>query len=210
MTLKWNLNTFVFALDEFKQRVANLRGVMESESVQVAILTRPETIYYLTGYSATWIANRTAVFHALILPREGEPKIICRALESKATKEQWTKDPILYSDQEGPWKGLSKILSEMIRAGSRVGIVKRSLTLWQFEKIREIVKDTEFRDLSSQIVALISSPSPNETEYLRKAGEITQKGFAAAINSVKKGASISDIVAEAEHAVYKAGQPDQI
>lgn len=182
---------------------------METEGVQVAILTRPETIYYVTGYSATWIANRTAVFHGVIVPREGEPRIICRALESKATKEQWTRDPILYSDQEGPWKGLSKMLSETLRSGSKVGIEKRSLSLWQFEKIREILNDVEFRDLSSQIVALISSPSQKETEYLRKAGEITQKGFEAAIDAVKKGASISDIVAEAEHAVYKAGQPDQ-
>src|SRR6185437_2263636 len=77
------LNELSFPAAEFEQRLAAIRGRMKS-----------------------------AGFDALVIPAQGEPRLMTRSLEREIAKLQWTGSPQLYADHENPYEALVRILQE--------------------------------------------------------------------------------------------------
>src|SRR5689334_12792059 len=97
------MNRWSFPIEEFEDRLVRIRSKMKAAGLDVLMITRPENIFYATGFRAAHIANRTAELHAAIIPSDGEPRLMARALEAETTKTQWTKLPKLFKDHEDPY-----------------------------------------------------------------------------------------------------------
>jgi Xaa-Pro dipeptidase len=194
---------------EFERRIRSVKEKMESRNLNSVILTRPESIFYCCGYRAAWIASWASELHGLIIPNKGDPRLIVRALERKTAQSQATKDPVVYADQVGPWKVLIEILDPALAIGKDIGVEKRFLSAYQYEKIQNSYPASNFKDATSLINGLMARPSPLEVECTRKAAEITNKGFSRAVDVSRRGIHLYEIMAEIENAMYKAGQTEQ-
>ena len=94
---------------------------MAHANVDGIVITVPENIYYLTeldhlGFFAC---------HLLVVPKEGEMILVCRAME-KITFENQVKNARFFghADNEDPADYIVSALSELKLLNSRVGIGK--------------------------------------------------------------------------------------
>ncbi len=202
------MNQMVFSVQEFEDRAKKIRQQMKNRDMDALILTRAENIYYVSGFRAAHFSCYLSELHALVIPSEGEPRIMTRALEREIAKLQWTKEPKLFKDHEDPYAVLVGILQESGNTASKIGIEERFLSVRQFSKIRQYLPNAQFSDATGLVESVAVTLSKAESECVRKAARITDIGFQKGIEEVREGAYPYEIIGEIHKAMYKAGQSD--
>ena len=194
----------VFPPFELNKRLSNVRLKMAKNKVDCVIITIPENIYYLTeldhwGFFAC---------HLLVVPKEGEMILICRAME-RITVENQVKNVQFFghADNEDPADYVFSALSDLGLLNSRIGLEKSSLFLTArlAESIQLKTKGVEWQDTSTLVSDLRLVKSPLEMEYVRKAAKAADVGMLAAIEAVHNGASDYEVSAECSRAMILAG-----
>ena len=194
----------VFPQQELNARLANVRQCLAREDLDGIVISVPENIYYLTsldhwGFFAC---------HLLIVPRDGEMILICRAIE-RITVENQVKNARFFghADLEDPADYALKAISELGLKSGRIGIEKRSLFLTPriAEGIQEKTSEAEWHDASGLVDSLRLVKSPLEMEYTRKAALAADAGTLAAIEAIHEGASDYEVAAQCSHAMIAAG-----
>lgn len=193
---------------EFESRHAKLRSAIERAGLDALILTRAENIFYGSGFRASHFASWLCELHALVIPKNGEPRLMTRALERETAKLQWTKTPVLYMDHEDPYVALRKILEESGNTKGKIGIEERYLKVSQMKKIAQQLPDAEYVDVTGLVERVAATPSKAESACMQKSAEITKVGFQAGIDAVKEGAYPYQIIGKIHDAMYQAGQRD--
>ena len=194
----------VFPPEELKHRLLNVRSQMVVANVDGVVITIPENIYYLTeldhwGFFAC---------HLLVVPREGEMILVCRAMES-ITIENQVKNARFFghADNEDPANYIVSALSELGLLNSRIGMEKNSLFLTArlAESIQAKTPKVKWHDTSDLVSILRMVKSPLEMEYVRKAAKAADAGMLAAIDATHGGASDYEVAAECIRAMILAG-----
>jgi Xaa-Pro dipeptidase len=197
-------NHSVFPKKELEQRLSNVRSELVSSNLDGIVITIPENIYYLTeldhlGFFAC---------HLLVVPREGEMILVCRAME-KITFENQVKNALFFghADHEDPADYIVSALSELKLLNSKIGIESKSLFLTSrlAESIKSKTPNVHWQDASNLVSGLRIIKSPLEMDFVRKAAKATDAGMLAAINSIKDGASDYEVSAECSRAMILAG-----
>ncbi len=194
----------VFPKAELDGRIAKVRSALADHDLDGVVISVPENIYYLTsldhwGFFAC---------HMLIVPRDGEMILICRAMERITVENQVKNAKFMgHADDEDPVDYVVMALSELGLSGGRVGIEKRSLFLTPHiaEAIQERVSSAQWHDASGLVDALRLVKSPLEMDYTRKAASAADAGTLAAIEAIRDGVSDYEISAECHHAMILAG-----
>jgi Xaa-Pro dipeptidase len=194
----------IFPKEELNQRLSNVRSELVSSNLDGIVITIPENIYYLTeldhlGFFAC---------HLLVVPREGEMILVCRAME-KITFENQVKNALFFghADHEDPADYIVSALSELKLLNSKIGIESKSLFLTSrlAESIKSKTPNVHWQDASNLVSGLRIIKSPLEMDFVRKAAKATDAGMLAAINSIKDGASDYEVSAECSRAMILAG-----
>ena len=197
-------NHNVFPKKELEQRLLNVRSELVSSNLDGIVIAIPENIYYLTeldhlGFFAC---------HLLVVPREGEMILVCRAME-KITFENQVKNALFFghADHEDPADYIVSALSELKLLNSQIGIESKSLFLTSrlAESIKSKTPNVHWQDASNLVSRLRIIKSPLEMDFVRKAAKATDAGMLAAINSIKDGASDYEVSAECSRAMILAG-----
>ena len=197
-------NHNVFPKKELEQRLLNVRSELVSSNLDGIVITVPENIYYLTeldhlGFFAC---------HLLVVPREGDMILVCRAME-KITFENQVKNALFFghADHEDPADYIVSALSELKLLNSKIGIESKSLFLTSrlAESIKSKTPNVHWQDASNLVSGLRIIKSPLEIDFVRKAAKATDAGMLAAINSIKDGASDYEVSAECSRAMILAG-----
>ena len=197
-------NHNVFPKKELEQRLLNVRSELVSSNLDGIVITIPENIYYLTeldhlGFFAC---------HLLVVPREGDMILVCRAME-KITFENQVKNALFFghADHEDPADYIVSALSELKLLNSKIGIESKSLFLTSrlAESIKSKTPNVHWQDASNLVSGLRIIKSPLEIDFVRKAAKATDAGMLAAINSIKDGASDYEVSAECSRAMILAG-----
>jgi Xaa-Pro dipeptidase len=194
---------FVFPEQELRQRLSKVRSLMAEWDLDGIVVTVPENIYYLTtldhwGFFAC---------HLLIVPREGDMILVCRAMERITVENQVRNARFLgHADSEDPVDQVVRALGELKILDGRLGMEKRSLFMTPriVEKLQLDASRANWRDASGLIDGLRLVKSPLEIEYTRKAAAAADAGTLAAIDAIRDGASDYDISAECHRAMILA------
>lgn len=197
-----------FPAAEFEGRIARIRERMKARGLDALVLTRGENIFYGCGFRASHFASWLSELHALVIPAQGEPRMMTRALEREISKLQWTSSPQLYMDHENPYEVLVKILKESGNAGKAIGIEERFLKVSQLRKMQQYLPDAKLSDASGLVEAVAASPSPVESACLRRAARITDIGFKTGIAELRDGVYPYQVIGKIHDAMYQAGQRD--
>jgi Xaa-Pro dipeptidase len=202
------MNDLAFPAQEFEERLGKVREQMKSRGLDALILTRSENIYYMSGFRASHFASWLSELHAVIVPAEGEPRLMTRALEKEIVKVQWTKSPQLFMDHEDPYDILVRILEESGNTDKKIGVEERFLKVSQLKNIQQYLPLATFVDATNLVESVAASPSQAESNCMREAARITNIGFQKGIELVREGIYPYEIIGEVHNAMYKAGQSD--
>src|SRR5687768_4981434 len=88
-----------FSLDEYRQRLDAVRAGMAQRGIDVALVSIPENIYYLTGYTTLGYY----MYQVLMLPLDGEPLLLTyREERINVDRLSWLERHVDYSVVDDP------------------------------------------------------------------------------------------------------------
>lgn len=208
---------------ELAARVAAVRARLAERRLELALISVPENVYYLTGL------DHWGYFapHVLILPLEGEAVLVTRAMERVTILNQVRNARFEgHTDGEsaaelaarllrdapvevrpGGAQALAEAVEELAPRRRRIGVEKSSSAMpWRFaEVLGEAVPDAEWIDISDLIDSLRLVKSPAEQERLRAAARVSDAALEAALAAIEVGVPESLIAAECQRAMIANG-----
>jgi Xaa-Pro dipeptidase len=192
----------VFPAAEYARRIDLVRSSMAERPLDLALLSGPENIFYLTGQQTPGYYS----FQCLCIPREGEPFLVIRGLEAmNARLNTWLPTIIGYADDTHPAASVASVLKERGWAGKRVGIDRNGwfLTVNLFDRL--VQEFGPLLDASLLVEPLRRVKSALEIAELEKAGRANDAGMQAGLAATRAGASENDIAAAIMGAAIAAG-----
>jgi len=193
-----------FPKDELDRRINRVTEALAEQDLDGVVIASPENIYYLTGMDHWGFFAA----HVLVVNRDGEMALTCRAME-KITFDNQVRNARFYGhqDHEELSEYVAQAITDLGLSGGRVAIERRSLFLHlhHAEGILEKAKVREWSDGSGLVDNLRQAKSPLEIEYTRKAAKAVDIGMSACINMICDGATDYEVAAEYMRASTLAG-----
>lgn len=183
-----------FPPEELQSRLGRVCQALADNALDGILISVPESIYYLTGLDH-WGFFAT---HVLVLNRNGDMALVCRAMERITFDNQVTNAAFYgHKDHEELSEYVRHAMRDLGLIGGRVGIEKRSLFLTprHAERIQDEGADTRWSDASGIVDDLRLVKSPLELEFVRKAARAADLGTLAAAEAVHDGASDYEVSA---------------
>jgi Xaa-Pro dipeptidase len=193
-----------FSAGEFSARVGRTREQMARLGHSALVLVSPENIYYLTGLDH----QGHFAFTMLVLPLDGEPVLVARAMEATTIAAQVPHCRHLpFADYEDPANAAAQAILSVAAAGSTVAIERSSmcfpLSIW--EPLREKLRTIELADGSGIVEHLRQVKSPAEIVHVRRAAAASSRAIEAGIKATRAGASQNDVAAAVYGEMMLAG-----
>ena len=99
-----------FELAEYRRRLAALRERMAERGIDVALISIPENIYYLTGYTTLGYY----MYQTLLVPMEGEPLLLTyREERINIERLSWLERFVNYGVGEDPIEVTARTVREV-------------------------------------------------------------------------------------------------
>lgn len=184
-----------FPKEELDRRIARVKASLSEQNLDGIVIAGPENIYYLTsmdhwGFFAA---------HVLVVNRDGEMALACRAME-QITFDNQVNNARFYGhqDHEELSDYVVRAMNDLGLSGGRVALERRSLFLHlhHAEGILSKASGVDWVDGSGLVDELRQAKSPLEIEYTRKAARAADLGTSACIEVIRDGASDYEIAAE--------------
>jgi Xaa-Pro dipeptidase len=194
----------VFPPEELRRRLEAVRGGMAAADLDGLVISVPESIYYLTGL------DHWGFFacHLLIVPRDGEMILTCRAMEGITVRNQVTNARFMgHRDDEDIADYAARALQESGLRRGRLGLEMRSLFLTPriADALRAKLPGADWQDASGLIDGIRIVKSPLEMDYTRRAAKAADAGTLAAIEALGDGVPDYEVAAACHAAMIRAG-----
>ncbi|WEX10507.1 Xaa-Pro peptidase family protein [Chelativorans sp. AA-79] len=214
-----------FTDEELGQRLQTLRAAMLSRGLDMALLSTPENIFYLTGL------DHWGYFapHLLIVPAEGDMVLVTRQMERVSIQKQ-VRNALFqgHEDSETAADLAVRVLKDSFAAKERSravlkavveeiedqsdGVMRIGVETWSSghsygfgHALRESVSDVHWVDITGLVDDLRLVKSAAEQALMRKAAAVSDAAAEAAIAAICDGAGERDVVAECHAAMIRAG-----
>lgn len=192
-----------FSTEEIARRLDIVRHEIAVCGLDAAVFASPENVFYLTGL------DHWGYFapHLLIVPVEGRPVLVTRAME-RVTIENHVRSAEFrgHSDSETAADLAARILAERGLSSRRLGLEFWTAGLSHgLTRRLEALVEAEWTDVSNLVDRLRLVKSAEEQALMRKAAAITDIAAQAAIDAVHDGAAERDVAAECLAAMTRAG-----
>ncbi|MEX0957131.1 MAG: Xaa-Pro peptidase family protein [Rhizobiaceae bacterium] len=210
-----------FSDEELAARLVELRRRMAGRDLDLALVSAPENIFYLTGL------DHWGYFapHLLIVPADGEMTLVTRSMERVSVEKQVRNARFEgHTDMEtaadltvrllrskGGVKERALAVVDVVKdeiggAVSRIGVETWSSghSFGFGSSIREGV-DAAWIDISGIVDEMRLVKSPAEQALMRRAAKVTDAAAGAAIEAISDGAPEREVAAECVAAMIRAG-----
>ncbi|MEA5445433.1 ectoine hydrolase [Gammaproteobacteria bacterium AB-CW1] len=197
-------NGLSFSIGEYERRLRELRERMARRRIDVAIITDPGNLLYLTGYQTTGYSY----FQALVVPLEDEPFMVTRRLEeTNVWPRTWVEITRPYSDTGDAIETLHHALVEFGLDDQWIGYERNSyfFPAYQQERMLASFDSSNFVDCYGIVEAGRITKSEEELAMMEKAARATEAGMAAGIAAAVPGATENDVAAAVHEAMFRAG-----
>jgi Xaa-Pro dipeptidase len=190
--------------DEHDARLDAVRGAMERRSVTALLLPSPEDIYYLTGLDHLGYFAVTL----LVLPIEGQPLLVSRAMERPTVRVQAPGClHVPYEDDADPAGAAIEALHQAGSAGGRVGVDRSTmyLPLDVWERIRKGLPEVSWTGASELVAEERMVKSPSEIAHVRRAAAISDRALQAGLEVAGPGVTEREVAATIYGELIRAG-----
>ena len=184
-------------VDEYKGRIEMAQKLMTDVSPRFEALyvTPGTTLRYFIGFR--WGLSERIV--ALLLPRTGDPMILCPGFEEARLREnlRWPMEVRVWQEDESPYELAAKWLGERgIRSG-RVGVDETTNYVF-FDGLRRAAPSLEVVGGEAVVHGCRGQKSEHELELMRMACQATFDVYKATFASLREGmrqSEVSELVA---------------
>jgi Xaa-Pro aminopeptidase len=152
-----------------------LRGILDSEKLQVAVLNSYQAVSYLAGtniLTQMMLPDRPAFYLCFA---DGKNTLLVCDIETGMVETQTDiTDVQEYVEfAQDPWEMLGGLLSERGVGSERVGFEARRMPAEGYEKMRRVLPDVKLVAIDDAVEDLQSVKSADEVEKLRYAAQVT-------------------------------------
>jgi Xaa-Pro dipeptidase len=187
---------------EFGRRLAAVRRAMAARGIDTLLVSAPENIFYLVGL------DHWGYFapHVLIVPAEGEPVLVTRAME-RVTIDNQVRNARFegHQDNETAADGVGRALASQPPRSVGIEAWSSGLPHGLAQALRQRLPNATWIDASGLVDGIRMVKSPAEQAFLRAAARVSDAGAAAAVEAIRAGASERHVAAECERAMIEAG-----
>jgi len=172
--------------EEFRERITHAQQLMSDSSIKLdALFLAPGTsLYYFTAIR-WWPSERLL---ALLIPRTGDPILICAGFEEGRLREQlrFPAEIRVWQEDENPTKLAEQALRDRgIRTG-RIGVDETTFFTF-FDHMRAAAPSLEFVSADPVTIGCRAVKSAHELELMRLSCEATCEVFRAVFASLREG-----------------------
>ena len=192
-----------FSAEEYHQRLQRLHGLMKEKALDVLLVTTPEDIFYLSGHHTQGYYT----YQALVVPRQGEPRLVGRRGELvNAANNSWIDSFTPYDDTDDP----VKITADVIRGLGGSGTVGAELQGWflpprAYLQLQSALSPQRLTDSGRLVGSLRVLKSAKELEYIKQAARYASVGMQAAVDAIGPGVYDHEVAGAILGSMMRAG-----
>lgn len=193
-----------FPVAEYQTRLAKVRDGLAARGIDACLISIPENIYYLTGFTTTGYY----MYQTLILPVEGEPMFVTYLEERlNVIRRSWMDRYKTYSVIEDPIEITRQAVLEMGLEDKVLAIEESGFffPIRTYKQLTELFPRARWMDGSGVVEAVRLVKSDAEIGYIRKGAKAAMEGMKAAIAAIAPGKTENDLAAEVYRATLQAG-----
>jgi Xaa-Pro dipeptidase len=193
---------FDFSIAEYEARLASVRSLMRSRSIDVLIVDQFEHLVYLFGYLPT-----AAKYQACIVPLNGTPKMIVRSMDLSVFKtHSWLTSYREFADFEDSVQVLAEELQRDFPT-ARIGFEGDShiFTVGRYLQLKAHLSAADLIDFGPEIIHMRLVKSAAELDYIRAAARIADACMAASIEAAAAGVNERESAVAAYTTAMRAG-----
>ncbi len=196
-----------FTEQEFERRYDKLKAAMETEKLDAMLLFAQESMYWLTGYDTFGFC----FFQCLVVTRDGAKVLLTRSADQRQARQTSNiQDIRIWIDRgsASPVLQLKEMLFDMDLLGSRIGIEYDTHGMTGKIALQMNAELTSFADISDAsplVPALRAVKSEEEIVYVRKAADLADKAYLAALDEIRPGADEGRILSVMQGTVFEGG-----
>jgi Xaa-Pro dipeptidase len=192
-----------FSDAEIQSRINVVRKDIAAKNLDAAVFASPENVFYLTGL------DHWGYFapHLLIVPLEGTPVLVTRAMERVSIEKQ-VRSAVFrgHPDSETAADMAARVMIEMKLTGRSVGLEEWTSGMsYGLGLSLKVQVDAAWRDVSGLVDGHRLVKSDEEQAIMRRTAKVTDAAAAAAIAAIHDGAREADVAAECLAAMTRAG-----
>jgi len=186
-----------FSDKEYKNRLINLRKIIEKNNIEAIILTSMQNVAYYSGflycsfgrpYACLVTTNRSIVISANI--DAGQPQRRCHG------------ENLIYTDWERD--NYLKAIVSVLGKTKRLGIEKDHLTIDRLQNLKDALGNPEMIDIGPSTMQQRMIKSEEEIALIKSGAKIADIGGEALVKEIKVGASEIEIAMVGRDAMEKA------
>lgn len=193
-------------VDFCKKRMKHLRGLMETENIDVLYIIRSGVFAFASAYKKL---TDSYAGNAIVIPRDGDATLLCNPTDFEEAKdESWIRVREI-EDRGKIDEYVADYVEEHLGSnGSKFGVSlsgRSSLSYSSYEYFKGRLK-TEFVDITPNILSKVfCGLYPGEVKYQRKVSRLADIAVAAARESLVPGMTEIEVAAEANYAMMRRG-----
>lgn len=193
-----------FPTEEFQTRIQATRTNMWLQGMDALLTVSPENIYYLLGLNHQGYFS----FTLLVLPMEGAPLLVTRAMERMTVNTQVPGCVhVPFDEDEDPALAAVHAIELASGVGAKVGVEQSSMHIpigvWQ--RTVEKLSDREWIDASGLVEEVRSVKSEAEIAFMRRAARISDRAVQEGIATAGTGVTERTVAAAIYHEMIYAG-----
>jgi Xaa-Pro dipeptidase len=174
-----------------------LRAWLGPAGVDAAVVTRPVSIAYLTGFHA----NPMERLMALVVKEDGAAFVVPTLERENAAAVATDVRVVGWDDGDDPFRVLAGALGN----ARRLAVEKDHLTLARADEIRRRSGAAELIDCGGELRRLRAVKSPRELVLLRQAAETTDRVTAELLRSARAGDTERELANRIAELIFAAG-----
>ncbi|MER8516380.1 Xaa-Pro peptidase family protein [Mesorhizobium sp. M1060] len=165
---------------------------MARRNVDLLIVNQHEHMDYFAGYAPT-----AAMYQAVLIPLDGEPVAVIRALDASVFSEaSWLTDYVAFADEEDPIEVASETIINRGHGGSAIGVERDSyfLTVNRAAALERFLPNAKFVDFSDIMWEMRQVKSPLELACLQVAADICDRAMMAGFDAAQAGVNEREVL----------------
>ncbi|WP_349362587.1 MAG: Xaa-Pro peptidase family protein [Roseitalea porphyridii] len=196
-----------FDAEEFDARKQRLLAAMGEAKLDAMLLFAQESMYWLTGYDTFGFC----FFQCMVVEKSGDVTLLTRSADLSQARHTSNVETILVWEDRShanPAKDLRELLADRDLLGAKIGVEYDSagLNARYGQLLDEQMKSfADTHDASAIVPRLRSVKSEAEIAFVRRAAELADDAFDAAMKKVKAGADEAVILAALQGEILARG-----
>jgi Xaa-Pro aminopeptidase len=179
--------------EEIENRIAGLQRILVQKGLEAALILQKVDLFYFSG---------TIQQASLYVPAAGEPLLMVNKILARARAESSIRCVV-------PLGSSKKILEKLKQAGlplaKRIGFELDVLPANLYFSYREIFKDAEIADISTEIRLLRAVKSAYEIELIREAAAYSDRVAASVPDLLREGMTEIELAGKIEAEARRMG-----